>query len=94
VNRYAKLGFDGASYFIEDYMIGEHKIRRAKSFVAEFRRKHLADPKSYTIYQLIRTMLMGSLGSSVSASPIGPKTKVHAVRESELGDDGQDVYGN
>ena len=25
VNRYAKLGFDGASYFIDDYMIGDHK---------------------------------------------------------------------
>jgi predicted phosphoadenosine phosphosulfate sulfurtransferase len=94
VNRYAKLGFDGASYFIEDYMIGEHKKRRAKSFVAEFRRKHLADPKSYTMYQLIRTMLMGSLGRSSAASPIGPKTKAHSMRELEFGDDGQDIYGN
>jgi len=39
-------------------------------------------------------MLMGSLGASVAASPIGPKTKVHTMRELELGDDGQDIDGN
>lgn len=81
INKYASLGFDGASMFIEDYVIGETKTKRARVFVAEFRRKHLSDPRSYTIYQLIRTLLLSQIASVVSASPIGPKTKVHAVRE-------------
>lgn len=80
INKYASLGFDGASMFIEDYIIGETKTKRARVFVAEFRRKHLSDPRSYTIYQLIRTLLLSQIASVVSASPIGPKTKVHAVR--------------
>lgn len=80
INKYASLGFDGASMFIEDYVIGETKTKRARVFVAEFRRKHLSDPRSYTIYQLIRTLLLSQIASVVSASPIGPKTKVHAVR--------------
>ena len=81
INKYAQFGFDGAKMFIDDYMIGETKTKRARAYVAEFRKKHLANPKSYTVYQMIRTMLLGSISSSVAASPIGPKTKVHAVRE-------------
>jgi hypothetical protein len=39
---------------------------------------------------------MGSLDVGESASPIGPKTKVHAVRQLalRLGEDGQDIDGN
>jgi len=81
IDRYARFGFDGASMFIDDYMIGETKTKRARAYVAEFRKKHLSDPKSYTMYQMIRTMLLDSIGSIISASPIGPKTKVHRVRE-------------
>ena len=81
INKYASLGFDGASMFIEDYVIGESKTKKARVFVAEFRRKHLSDPRSYTIYQLIRTLFLNQIASVVSASPIGPKTKVHSVRE-------------
>lgn len=81
VGKYAQFGFDGAKMFIDDYMVGETKTKRARAYVAEFRKKHLSDPKSYTMYQMIRTMLLGSIGSSISAGPIGPKTKVYAVRE-------------
>lgn len=81
INRYAKLGFEGAGKFIDDYMIGPTKTKRAKSFVAEYRRKHIADPRSYTIYSLINSLFIHSLAISTSASPIGPKTKAHTMRE-------------
>lgn len=87
IQQYASLGFEGAKLFIEDYMIGATKTSRAKAFVAEFRKKHLADPRSYTMYQLIRSMFMNELGIKFSAGPIGPKTKVHAVRELEFEQD-------
>lgn len=83
VQRYASMGFDGAKRFIDDYMIGESKKQRAKAFVAEYRRKHVADPKSYTIYSLINSLFMHSLAKSRAASPIGPKTRVHSMRELE-----------
>lgn len=83
VNQYASKGFEGASQFIDKYMIGEWNQRRARAFVAEFRRKHALDPKSYTMYQLIRAMLLNEMAGTVSVSPIGPKTKVHRIREAE-----------
>lgn len=83
VERYAKMGFDGAKKFIDDYMIGPTKTQRAKAFVAEYRRKHIADPRSYTIYSLINSLFMHSLAPSRAASPIGPKTRVHSVRQVE-----------
>ena len=81
IKNYAQFGFDGAKMFIDDYMIGETKTTRARAYVAEFRKKHSSDPKSYTMYQMIRTMFLDSINSVVSVSPIGPKTKVYAVRE-------------
>jgi len=81
IKNYAQFGFDGAKMFIDDYMIGETKTTRARAYVAEFRKKHSSDPKSYTVYQMIRTMFLDSINSVVSVSPIGPKTKVYAVRE-------------
>jgi 3'-phosphoadenosine 5'-phosphosulfate sulfotransferase (PAPS reductase)/FAD synthetase len=87
INRYASKGFDGAGAFIENYMIGEHNKKRARSFVAEFRRKQAKDPRSYTMYQLIRTMLLNEMSPRISASPIGPKTKVHRVREMDIVDE-------
>lgn len=80
IREYADKGFDGAKQFIKDFMMNETKVLRAKAFVAEFRRKHVLDPRSYTIYSLIYQMFMGAMLHSVAVSPIGPKTKSHAVR--------------
>lgn len=94
INQYASLGFDGAKQFIDDYMIGPTKTKRAKAYVAEFRKKHLADPRSYTMYQLIRSMFMNELGAQISAGPIGPKTKVHAMRELEFEEQNEQTGGD
>lgn len=83
IKRYAEKGFDGAKEFINDFMVNEFKAKRAKAFVAEFRKKHALDPRSYTMYSLIYQMFMGAMAHSVAVSPIGPKTKSHAVRAVE-----------
>ena len=87
VSKYSKMGWDGVKEFIDEYMIGDTKKQRAMSFVAEYRRKQIRDPKSYTIYSLINSLFMHSIAPSVAATPIGPKTRVHSVRESELSED-------
>jgi len=97
IRKYTKMGFSGASQFIDDYIIGPSKTKRAKSFVAEYRRKHVADPKSYTIYSLINSLFMHSLAISKAASPIGPKTKAHTMREldsHEINDAEEGTNGN
>ena len=87
VSKYSKMGWDGVKEFIDEYMIGDTKKQRAMSFVAEYRRKQIRDPRSYTIYSLINSLFMHSIAPSVAATPIGPKTRVHSVRESELSED-------
>lgn len=81
ISKYSKMGWSGVHEFIDEYMIGETNQQRAMSFAAEFRRKHMADPKSYTIYSLVNSLFMHSIASSMAATPIGPKTRVHSMRE-------------
>lgn len=83
ISKHAKMGWDGVREFIDEYMIGDTKKQRAMAFAAEYRRKHVKDPKSYTIYSLINSLFMHSIAPSVAATPIGPKTRVHSVREIE-----------
>lgn len=83
IKSYSVNGFDGAKQFIDDYMIGPHKKRRAMSFVAEFRKKHSRDPRSYTFYSLIYQLFMSEIARGVAVSPVGPKTKAHMVRQIE-----------
>lgn len=80
IKEYADKGFDGAKQFINDFMRNESKKLRARAFVAEFRKKHIIDPRSYTVYSLIYQMFMGAMLHSVAVSPIGPKTKSHSIR--------------
>ncbi len=82
--NYARLGFEGAKFLIEDYIIGEAKQRRAKSYVAEFRKKHALDSYSYPISLLIRNLLLNNIDRGSAVSPIGPKTKAHSMRQKEL----------
>jgi predicted phosphoadenosine phosphosulfate sulfurtransferase len=79
IASYADRGFSGAGDFINDHMIGEHWRRVAKSFVAKFRQKQAQDPRGYPINYLIRTLLLSEIGTN-SPTPVGPKTKAHAVR--------------
>jgi hypothetical protein len=83
IELYAKDGFDGASKFINEYIIGPTMQRRARAYVAQFRAKHVQDPFSYPINWLIRNLLLNEINVT-SASPIGPGTKAHAVRSTEI----------
>lgn len=78
IARYSGGGFDGASRFIDDYIIGESRQRRARAYVAHFRQKHAKDPSSYPMHWLIRSLLLNEF-TVVSASPSGPGTKAHAI---------------
>jgi predicted phosphoadenosine phosphosulfate sulfurtransferase len=84
IANYAALGFEGAKFLIEDYIIGSTKQRRAKSYVSEFRKKHLLDQYSYPISLLIRNLLLNNIDNGSAVSPIGPKTKAFSVRQKEL----------
>lgn len=84
IAKYAEFGFVGAKFLIEDYMIGETKQTRAKSYVAEFRKKHMLDSYSYPISLLIRNLLLNNIGNATAVSPVGPKTKAFSARQKEL----------
>lgn len=86
ISSYAQNGFDGASDFIDDYLIGERRKREAKVYVSKFRKKHLTDPYGYPINWLIRNLLLNEIDVG-SPTPVGPKTRAHTVRvaqESEI----------
>jgi predicted phosphoadenosine phosphosulfate sulfurtransferase len=79
ITNYSKDGFSGALSLIEDFMLGEDRKREAKAFVAKFRQKHNQDPYGYPISWLMRTLLLNEIDYN-SPTPVGPKTKAHAVR--------------
>lgn len=80
IDDYAADGFNGAKRCIDENMLGEDNERRAKAYVADFRKKHLADPYSYPINWLIRNLLLNEI-SVHAAAPVGPKTKAHTLRQ-------------
>lgn len=83
INRYANKGFDGASDVIDKYLIGERRQMEARVYVAKFRKKHLSDPHGYPVSWLIRNLMLNEIDVN-SPTPIGPKTRAHTVRETEL----------
>lgn len=82
ISLYAKNGFDGASEFISEYLVGHRRQTEARVFVSNFRKKHMNDPHGYPVNWLIRNLLLNEIDSS-SPTPVGPKTKAHAVRTIE-----------
>jgi predicted phosphoadenosine phosphosulfate sulfurtransferase len=80
IESYANDGFDGAKRCIDENMLGIDNERRAKAYVADFRKKHLADPYSYPINWLIRNLLLNEINVA-AAAPVGPKTKAHTLRQ-------------
>jgi 3'-phosphoadenosine 5'-phosphosulfate sulfotransferase (PAPS reductase)/FAD synthetase len=83
ISRYADDGFEGASNFINDFILGEEAARSARTFVSKFRQKRAIDPSGYPLNYLIRTLLLNQFDSN-SPTPVGPKTKAHAVRMIEI----------
>jgi len=85
IARYSGRGFDGASEFIEEYLVGDRRKMEARVYVSKFRKKHIQDPYGYPISWLIRNLMLNEIDVN-SPTPVGPKTKANAVRiiESEL----------
>jgi hypothetical protein len=83
IDSFASRGWAGVSEFINAYMIGPTKTQRARAFAAEFRKKHIADPYSYPLNYLIRSLFLSELSETISVSPVGPKTRAHTVRKVE-----------
>lgn len=82
INRYSQYGLDGASAFIQSYMIGEQRQRDARAYVSRFRKKHFEDPFAYPISLLIRNLVLNDIDVN-SPTPVGPKTRAHTVRSME-----------
>lgn len=80
IANYARDGFDGAKRCINENMLTESDRRRARSYTADFRKKHLKDPYSYPMNWLIRNLLLNEITVS-AAAPVGPKTKAHTLRQ-------------
>jgi predicted phosphoadenosine phosphosulfate sulfurtransferase len=91
ISKYAKDGFTGASNFINDFIIGEEAARSARTFVAKFRQKQATDPGGYPLNYLIRTLLLNQFDSN-SPTPVGPKTKAHAVRTIEATEEQSETF--
>jgi len=79
IERYSGLGFDGASEFIDEYLVGDRRKMEARVYVSKFRKKHLQDPYGYPISWLIRNLMLNEIDVN-SPTPVGPKTKANAVR--------------
>jgi predicted phosphoadenosine phosphosulfate sulfurtransferase len=89
IESYARRGFDGASAFIDKYLIGDRRKTEARVYVSKFRKKHLSDPHAYPVSWLIRNLMLNDIDVN-SPTPVGPKTRAHAVRALEL--ERADIY--
>jgi 3'-phosphoadenosine 5'-phosphosulfate sulfotransferase (PAPS reductase)/FAD synthetase len=79
IARYSGRGFDGASEFIDEYLVGDRRKMEARVYVSKFRKKHLQDPYGYPVSWLIRNLMLNEIDVN-SPTPVGPKTKANAVR--------------
>lgn len=93
VSKYSSYGFDGAGLFIDDYLIGDKRRRDARAYVSRFRTKFNQDPNAYPVSWLIRNLLLNDIDSN-SPTPVGPKTRAHAVRIIEQQQEGVETYEN
>lgn len=82
IGQYSDIGLEGASMFIEDYLVGDRRQMEAKAYVAKFRKKHLQDERGYPISLLIRTLVLNEIDGG-SPSPVGPRTRAYTVRNNE-----------
>lgn len=79
IASYAARGWDGVRDCIEDNMLTPGLEQQAFKYSAEFRQRHNRDPYSYPLEWLIRVLLLNEF-SLTSVSPVGPKTRAHAMR--------------
>lgn len=79
IAEYAANAWDGVRDCINENMLTPGVRRSAMSFVSKYRKKHVSDPYGYPIDHLIRTLLLNEFHHT-APSPVGPKTRAHAVR--------------
>ena len=89
IESYARFGFDGASSFIDEYLVGDRRKTEARAYVSKFRKKHLTDPHGYPVSWLIRNLMLNDIDVN-SPTPVGPKTKAHSIRAVEM--ERADIY--
>lgn len=89
IESYARRGFDGASDFIDEYLLGDRRKTEARAYVSKFRKKHLTDPHGYPVSWLIRNLMLNDIDVN-SPTPVGPKTKAHSIRAVEM--ERADIY--
>jgi 3'-phosphoadenosine 5'-phosphosulfate sulfotransferase (PAPS reductase)/FAD synthetase len=77
--NYSSEGWEGVKKCIDENILTPGLKKRALSFSAEFRKKHLKDPYSYPIHWLVRNLLLNEFNIT-SVNPIGPKTRAHAMQ--------------
>lgn len=80
INFYSEQGWDGVKQCINENMLHPITIHFARSYAAAYRKKWATDPWSYPISWLVRTLLLNEFAST-AVTPVGPKTKAHAVRQ-------------
>jgi len=80
IESFAERGWDGVKEFINTFMLGDEKKTRARAYVAEFRKKHNADPYSYPLNWIVRNLLLNEL-TVTATSPVGPKTRADTLRK-------------
>jgi predicted phosphoadenosine phosphosulfate sulfurtransferase len=83
IEQYARDGFEGASRFVDNYLIGERRQMEARVYISKFRKKHLTDPHGYPVGWLIRNLMLNEIDVN-SPTPVGPKTRAYTVRSIEM----------
>ena len=80
---YADDGWDGIRDLIDDNMLtgGHHQL--AMQYAAKYRKKHALDPYSFPVDNLARSLLLKEFRGTVP-TPVGPKTKAHAMRQATI----------
>lgn len=80
---YADDGWDGIRDLIDDNMLTGGHRQLAMQYAAKYRKKHALDPYSFPVDNLARSLLLKEFRGTVP-TPVGPKTKAHAMRKATI----------
>lgn len=83
---YAANGWDGVRDCIKDNMLTPGLEKSAMAYAAAFRKKHVADPYSFPLDQLVRTLLLNEFHVT-AITPVGPGTRADAIRRAQAEND-------
>lgn len=75
---YSADGWQGVRNCIDDNMLTPGFHSTAMTYTHEYKKKHALDPYGYPVDHLIRTLMLNAFVGS--PTPVGPKTKAHAMR--------------